>query len=145
VLVNNHVAEFEEPPFIEERTFACPEGPLTLGADAVTLTVRVSPTPLEETTNGIDILSRGVYHETTLAGRDKAEMHEYCSALWTCLGSKMTPGQLLRSTTHEAGGSIPPTRSSQRRTRGSEHASKWFGLTLSSARENGGVQPKRSG
>ena len=77
VLVNNHVAEFEEPPFIEERTFACPEGPLTLGADAVTLTVRVSPTPLEETTNGIDILSRGVYHETTLAGRDKAEMHEY--------------------------------------------------------------------
>ncbi|MHB8398676.1 MAG: ATP-binding protein [Candidatus Limnocylindrales bacterium] len=77
VVINNHVAEFEEPQFIEERTFPCPPGPLTEGAEAVTLTVRISPTPLDETTNGVDILSRGIYHETTLAGRDRAEMHEY--------------------------------------------------------------------
>jgi hypothetical protein len=77
VVINNHPAEFEEPPFIEERTFRCSAGILTVGADAVTLTVRVAPTPLDETTNGVDILSRGIYHETTLAGREKAEMHEY--------------------------------------------------------------------
>jgi hypothetical protein len=77
VVVNNHVAEFEEPPFVDERTFTCPEGPLAAGSDAIILTIRVSPTPLDESTNGVDILSRGIYHETTLAGRDRAEMHEY--------------------------------------------------------------------
>lgn len=77
VVINNHAAEFEEPPYIEEKTFKSTSELLTAGTEGVTLVVRVSPTPLDDASNGVDILSRGIYHETTLAGRDKADMHEY--------------------------------------------------------------------
>lgn len=76
VIVNNHVCEFTEAPFTEERFFICPNPNLSAGAE-VRLVVKVSPIPLDESANGVDILSKGNYHETTLAGREKAEMHEY--------------------------------------------------------------------
>ena len=76
IVVNNHPVEFEELPFVEERIFTLDAGPLA-PTEPIALSVRISPTPLDETSNGVDILSRGIYHETTLVGLDRAEMHEY--------------------------------------------------------------------
>ena len=39
----------------------------------VSLNVKVSPIPLDEDTRGIDILSHGIWHETTLAGIERKE------------------------------------------------------------------------
>src|SRR3990170_133408 len=64
VMINNHVAEYQEPPFIDERTFATTSAPIGSDGAPVVLTVRTSPVPLDEGTRGIDILSRGIWHET---------------------------------------------------------------------------------
>jgi len=39
--------------------------------------VKVSPVPLDDDTKGIDVLSHGIWHETTLAGVDKRERANY--------------------------------------------------------------------
>ena len=77
VMINNHVAEYQEPPFIDERTFSTTSAPVGSDGAPVVLTVRTSPVPLDEGTRGIDILSRGIWHETTLAGLDRSELIEH--------------------------------------------------------------------
>lgn len=78
VVVNNHVIERQEPPYTDETTFEATSDLIKgTGTGPVVLTVRVSPTPLDENTNGVDILSKGVWHETTLAGIERQDHAEF--------------------------------------------------------------------
>ena len=72
VTINGHVCKFEEPPFIEEMERMSPADVAEHIGSAV-LTIKVSPVPLDADTRGIDILSDGIWHETTLAGIDAKE------------------------------------------------------------------------
>lgn len=72
VTVNGHVCKFEEPPFIKQfKRFPPTEVAKHIGN--VSLNVKVSPVPLDDDTRGIDILSHGIWHETTLAGTERKE------------------------------------------------------------------------
>ena len=70
--MNGHVCKFEEPPFIKQfKRFPPTEVAKHIGN--VSLNVKVSPVPLDDDTRGIDILSHGIWHETTLAGTERKE------------------------------------------------------------------------
>ena len=72
VTVNGHVCKFEEPPFTKQ--FECyPSTEVAKHIGDVSLNVKVSPVPLDDDTRGIDILSHGIWHETTLAGIERKE------------------------------------------------------------------------
>jgi len=76
VIVNGHACKFEEPPFVEQfERFPPPEVAKHIGR--VPLAVKVSPAPLDDDTRGIDVLSHGIWHETTLAGIEKKERANY--------------------------------------------------------------------
>jgi hypothetical protein len=76
VIVNNHECEFSEPPVERVETFRpAKEEAAALGD--VELTVKVSKSPLDDDLRGISIFSKGVWHETTLAGTEGKEMSEY--------------------------------------------------------------------
>ena len=82
VLVNNHECEFSEPDISREikiRTKGT-EYEKVLG-DAV-LTIKVAKAPLEDELRGIAILSKGVWHETTLAGCERKPFSEYLFGLF---------------------------------------------------------------
>ena len=72
VTVNGHVCKFEEPPFIKQFERLPPAG-IAKHIGDISLNVKVSPVPLNEDTRGVDILSHGIWHETTLAGIEKKE------------------------------------------------------------------------
>jgi hypothetical protein len=72
VSVNGHVCKFEEPPFVEQfELLPPPEVAKHIGK--VSLLVKVSPVPLDEDTRGLDILSHGIWHETTLISTENKE------------------------------------------------------------------------
>mgnify|MGYP001221550011 CR=1 FL=1 len=76
VAVNGHECQFEEPQSVSVyRVTPPPEVAQHIGD--VTLIIKVSPVPLEEDNNGIDILSYGIWHGTTLAGVEKRERANY--------------------------------------------------------------------
>lgn len=66
VVINGHTCKFREPPSIMtfERT---PPPSVTAEIGDVVLKINVSPLPLGKDDNGIDVLSKGNWHETTLA------------------------------------------------------------------------------
>ena len=72
VTVNGHVCRFKEPPSVAQFERLPPTG-VAKHIGGVSLTVKVSPTPLDDDTRGIDILSHGIWHETTLAGIERKE------------------------------------------------------------------------
>ncbi len=72
VTVNGHVCKFKEPPFIAQFERLPPIG-VAKHVGEVSLNVKVSPVPLDDDTQGIDILSHGIWHETTLAGIERKE------------------------------------------------------------------------
>lgn len=76
VTINGHECKFSEPTCIEiiRKT-----PPVEVGQHIgnVELIVKVSPLPLDEETKGIDILSYGIWHGTTLAGVEKKERANY--------------------------------------------------------------------
>ncbi len=76
VAVGNHVCEYVEPAAVEECEFVAPDDVAKVIGPA-TLAVKVSPTPLDPDTNGIDVLSNGLWHETTLAGLENKEMVKF--------------------------------------------------------------------
>lgn len=76
VIINERECQFEEPPTSEQFEIVPPPEVAKMIGDAV-LTIKVSPIPLDEENNGIDIFSRGIWHETTLAGLRKKEMVQY--------------------------------------------------------------------
>ncbi len=72
VIINSHTCKFQEPVFLQEfvRT---PSDRVAQHIGNVELHIRVSPTPLDKDFNGVDILSYGIWHETTLAGLENKE------------------------------------------------------------------------
>lgn len=76
VFVNNHECEFDEPPVASEVRFK-PEGELKKLLGDIELIVKTSKAYLEEELRGISIYSKGVWHETTLAGSEGKEMSQY--------------------------------------------------------------------
>ena len=76
VTINGHVCKFEEPPYTEQIKCSPPQEVVEHIGD-VPLVVRVSPVPLDDDTRGIDILSHGIWHETTLAGIERKERANY--------------------------------------------------------------------
>lgn len=72
VTVNGHVCQFKEPPSVAKfERFPSTEVSKHIGN--ISLCVKVSPAPLDDDTRGIDILSYGIWHETTLAGIERKE------------------------------------------------------------------------
>jgi hypothetical protein len=76
VFVNNHECEFTEPPIASEHRFT-PNGMNADFLGDVELVIKVSKSPLDEDLRGISIFSKGVWHETTLAGSEGREMAQY--------------------------------------------------------------------
>ncbi len=76
VIINGHECKFEEPKSIEEFKRTPPEEIKSILGD-IELTVKVSPTPLDAELKGIDILSHGIWHGTSLAGIEKRERANY--------------------------------------------------------------------
>jgi hypothetical protein len=76
VTINGHECKFEEPPFTESfERFPPPEVAQHIGE--VSLILKVSPIPLDEDVRGIDILSYGIWHGTTLAGIENKDRANY--------------------------------------------------------------------
>lgn len=67
VFINEHRCQYQEPPFVQEWAFVS-EGEIAERLGDITITIKASPTPLDKEENGIDIMSGGIWHETTLAG-----------------------------------------------------------------------------
>lgn len=76
VWINNHECEFKEPIAIEQIEYQPPTNVAAKIGD-VTLILKVSPTPLDKDSNGVDVLSHGIWHETTLAGHAGKDQAEY--------------------------------------------------------------------
>ena len=101
VTVNGHACKFKEPPFVAQLERFPPTKVAKLIGD-VCLNVKVSPVPLDDDTRGIDILSHGIWHETTLEGIEKKRERE--SNFWAdrCAGFwRMVNGQFRLLTTRE--------------------------------------------
>ena len=72
VTVNGHVCKFKEPLSVAQfKRYPPTEVAEDIGD--ICLNVKVSPVPLDDDTRGIDILSHGIWHETTLAGIERKE------------------------------------------------------------------------
>src|SRR5262249_38965397 len=76
VIVNSHLCEYSEPSVSFIRTFS-PEADERAILGNVTLTVKAAQSALPEEQRGIAIYSKGVWHETTLAGAETREMSQY--------------------------------------------------------------------
>lgn len=76
VIVNNHQCEYSEPP-IERTEVFTPTGDDAKAMGDVTLTIKVSKSPLPDDLRGISVFSNGVWHETTLLASQGKEMAEY--------------------------------------------------------------------
>lgn len=76
VWINSHECEFREPISTEQFEFRPPPNVASEVGD-VNLVIKVSPMPLDRETNGIDVLSHGIWHETTLAGHEGKDQAEY--------------------------------------------------------------------
>jgi hypothetical protein len=66
VIINEHICEFEEPISVKTREFRAPAAVAERIGDVVA-TVKVAPAPLDTDSAGIDVLSYGNWHDTTLA------------------------------------------------------------------------------
>jgi DNA-binding protein H-NS len=76
VSINGHECHFEEPPSVMEiKRIPPPDVEKHIGN--VSLIIKVSPVPLNDDVKGIDILSHGIWHGTTLAGIDNKEKANY--------------------------------------------------------------------
>ena len=76
VTINGHVCQFQEPGF----TFSLdvlPPPDVAKHLGNVRLVAKISPKPLDKETRGIDILSHGIWHETTLAGIEERDRANY--------------------------------------------------------------------
>jgi hypothetical protein len=76
VIINGHECQFGEIPFAE-RFERHPPPNVAKRIRDVSLIIKVSPKPLDDDTNGVDIFSHGIWHETTLANIEKKERANY--------------------------------------------------------------------
>jgi hypothetical protein len=65
VIINGHACEFVEPVAIAEYQFDAP-GDIRERIGESHLSIRVAPAPLDADENGIDVISHGLWHDTTL-------------------------------------------------------------------------------
>ena len=72
VTVNGHVCKFKEPPFVTQFE-RFPPAEVAKHIGDVSLNVKMSPAQLDDDARGIDVLSHGIWHETTLAGIERKE------------------------------------------------------------------------
>ena len=72
VKINGHLCRFEEPPSTD-RLELRPPPEVAQHIGDVPLVVKIAPVPLDDDTRGVDILSHGIWHETTLAGIERKE------------------------------------------------------------------------
>lgn len=77
VKINGHQCKFDELPFVAEPIIRHPPLHLKQHTDDIVLIIKKSPIPLERERNGIDILSNGNWHETTLAGIEDRECAKF--------------------------------------------------------------------
>lgn len=75
VSINGHICKFKEPPALQIITVSAPkEIEQHIGMPA--LTIKVAPFSLDQDERGIDILSEGIWHETTLGDIEGKELSE---------------------------------------------------------------------
>lgn len=65
VIINSHICRFKEPPSIREISINSPVELRNVLGSCV-LQIKVAPFSLEPDERGVDILSEGIWHETTL-------------------------------------------------------------------------------
>jgi len=65
VAINGHVCEYQEPHFSRQQVFR-PSSDVAEKIGDIELVIKVSPLPLDKERAGIDILSKGIWHETYL-------------------------------------------------------------------------------
>lgn len=65
VLINGHACEYQEPVSTNEYEFGVPSR-VAERIGPVRMVVKVSPSPLDAESNGIDVLSHGLWHDTVL-------------------------------------------------------------------------------
>lgn len=65
VVINNHVCEYQEPHYTHVKRFR-PDPDIARTIGDIELVVKISPVPLEKERAGIDILSKGIWHYTTM-------------------------------------------------------------------------------
>lgn len=76
VTINGHECRFEETPSVLD--IECEPPPdVAKHIGNVKLLIKVSPVPLNDDVKGIDILSHGIWHGTTLAGIENKERANY--------------------------------------------------------------------
>ena len=76
VTINGHECRFEAPLSVMEISRKPPVEVITQLGN-ITLVINVSPTPLQDDVKGIDILSNGIWHGTTLAGIENKDRSNY--------------------------------------------------------------------
>jgi len=77
VYVNNHECEFAEPPVVETKIIH-PEDSVKEKIGDVELIIKITGAPIaDDELRGVSIYSKGVWHETTLAGHQGREMAQY--------------------------------------------------------------------
>jgi len=77
VWVNTHECQYAEPDISKEFSFLPHTDELKEKLGNVVLKIKLSKTPLESEFQGISIYSKGIWHETTLAGSDGKEFCQY--------------------------------------------------------------------
>jgi len=65
VAINDHICEYQEPIYSQRRIFR-PSPNVKNVLDDIELVIKVSPMPLDKERAGIDVLSKGIWHDTTL-------------------------------------------------------------------------------
>ena len=65
VVINGHTCKFKEPPATQTVTVSAPKE-IEQHIGTPILTIKVAPFSLDQDERGIDILSEGIWHETTL-------------------------------------------------------------------------------
>lgn len=77
VYVDHHRCEFVEPVAAKELTISTEGTPFEEQLPGIQLVLKTAKAPLEENFQGIAITSRGVLHETTLAGCESKPLSRY--------------------------------------------------------------------
>jgi hypothetical protein len=75
VVINGHTCKFKEPPAIRTFTLYTPKE-IEQHIGTPVLTIKIAPFSLDQDERGVDILSEGLWHETTLGDVEGKELSE---------------------------------------------------------------------
>ena len=77
VFVNHHECSYVEPPISEQHVFSTKGTQFESRLGDVHLVIKVAKSPLPEELQGVAVFSKGVWHETTLAGSERKPFANY--------------------------------------------------------------------